>query len=308
MEEIQTLIKNDVENNVSSETKLASSRIPKPFSIESLIAKKHRSAHSPKSDQNLAEDNNNPFNGNLQVGPFPSILPFTNLPLYNPWVSYLTHTASEKLSQFFTNSGEKFAHFLDANGHSDEMLMRDGNSKTPTGITSPGMINPKDKLAQYFVNNINKELNSNNSNAADNISDFINNYGDSAHFIGSYFNDKDKYFIPSPITSGLNVGGNVINSFIHNTSDGHSNEFNNRLCNNNNPDVEDAIMLDKNIDLESDESCSDLSLTLSPDGSSKNKGEIFNWGSIEVEDMKFGSFLVRLLINTHLEFISLKCI
>ena len=112
------------------ENSIRRTRIPNSsFSIENLIADR-KSAPSGTVD-------------NIESGPYfangyNAMLSFTQL--YNPWVGYLSQTANEKLSQFFTDSSKTNCHKSDSsvtNGNTSEKLLSEIMSSEQ----------------QYFVNN-----------------------------------------------------------------------------------------------------------------------------------------------------------
>lgn len=209
------------------------SRIPKPFSIESLIA--HQ---SPQNQQLLTnyptQPNNVPevaiINHSTGHGYVESSFGLPPFPLYNPWMGYLTQTATERLSQFFSRSDDKLTHFLDV-----ETSKRD----TRFLVNSADVIK-REKLAQYFVNNI-------RDSNKDRLSEFL---------ISAKNNDYNNLLISD------NKQCNSEQQFYVNQSSvtQYSDDVNLLECN----------IDDKDIDLESDDSLCDLSLTLSPN--EKNQG------------------------------------
>lgn len=72
------------------------SRIPKPFSIESLISKHSDSRQPSNSPPSPHQQSSPPIESGLGVC-HPAMLPF---PLYNPWIaSYLSQQSSERFNQ-----------------------------------------------------------------------------------------------------------------------------------------------------------------------------------------------------------------
>ncbi|XP_058838824.1 homeobox protein unplugged [Topomyia yanbarensis] len=150
-------------------TRIASSS----FSIENLIAttESKQKNHSPPS----LERSRLPIAG--EAGPYlvggynAAMLSFSNFPLYNPWVGYLSQTANEKLSQLFSGvtSGDKRVHksissepAADGAGPSPVSRNEDtGQSGDKSSInvnlskSYPGLIYGSPSLevaAQYFAN------------------------------------------------------------------------------------------------------------------------------------------------------------
>lgn len=218
------------------------SRVPKPFSIESLIAHQSPQHHINDLSSNRQQLNdipdvpiiNHPAS-NGYGGTHFNLPPF---PLYNPWMGYLTQTATERLSQFFSRNDDKLTHFLDIESSSPSP------SRDSRFILNPVDVIQREKLAQYFVNNIrdpnkgklSEFLLSANTNASDYNRLLISD--------NNQCNSEQQFYVNQQL------------SVTQNSDDIDLVECNNRD--------------DKDIDLESDDSCCDLSLTLSPNG--KNQG------------------------------------
>lgn len=161
-----------------NQTKLT--KIPKPFSIESLIASTHhRTTDSSTTIPIIADDEQQHHQNNLdnqqifsqQNLSTTNFIP--NFPIYNPWMGYLSHTTNERLSQLFTNPTE-FSHFLAENSdisaavaptakhqHNkfSDILLNATDSSTTTAAaaaaaTMAAAVAHRDKLAQYFANNV----------------------------------------------------------------------------------------------------------------------------------------------------------
>ena len=280
---------------VGASTKL-SQKIPKPFSIESLIATRscspnrrepspnqqlhphhhhHHHQHSQHSmQQNLYSDNMPPniFQQNFGLPP--------NFPLYHPWTTlgYLTHTTNERITQLLNNDGEKLAHFLENSDITrDKMteMFLNSNSKDPRlFLNAAAAADPasREKLAQYFVNNVRDpkltefllSATTGTSNSLDlRNSNYLSEPNNSERFVvGSGCSG-----LPPNAAAAFSV---MQNSFLDNNSLSKTNSNITNLFVKSDQ-FEDG---DKEIDdIESGaESCSDLSLTMSPDGSNKNAG------------------------------------
>ncbi|XP_055630108.1 homeobox protein unplugged [Toxorhynchites rutilus septentrionalis] len=154
---------------IQPDERLKLSRIPSSsFSIENLIATEHKQrGQSPSvSDRSRVVTGDpsqclvNSYNA--------AMLSFTNFPLYNPWVGYLSQTANEKLSQLFssaTNSDKRAhksvssersepgvgpANSSEDASHSGDKPTKDVNpSKTYPGLNYGS---PLGVAAQYFAN------------------------------------------------------------------------------------------------------------------------------------------------------------
>lgn len=213
------------------------SRIPKPFSIESLIS-------SPDKDELSSTKKSTDSPENLQINqpqqPPSGYVPFNlpNFPIYNPWVGYLTQTATERLSQFFSQNDEKFSHFLDIESQTN----RDKLIEAHYILNNPDAVQ-REKLAQYFVNNFRDPSNEKLSELL--ISDYSGLFSNS---------DNNERIINTTNEQFYNI----------NQRTGYSGLTN---CNS---DSDNLLECEKDIDLESSDLSSDLSLTLSPSG--KNRG------------------------------------
>lgn len=197
--------------NPTIDTKIT--RIPKPFSIESLIA-------TTPSSFTTYPDTSIESHSNLTPLHPPSTLPLPNFPLYShPWLGYLTQHFLDGSTET-TVSGEKLSEmFLD-----------------PRYALLNAAATDREKLAQYFVNNINKSSSINDSR--DRVSDFlISDY--------SSFSTSDNI---NKFSDDRRISMQVFSSKVE--------------------DPEKA-----GVDVESTDSCSDLSMTMSPDGSHKNRGK-----------------------------------
>lgn len=164
---------------IQPEERLKLSRIPSSsFSIENLIATEHRHirGHSPP-----VSDRSGPVPGDaspyLVNGYNAAMLSFTNFPLYNPWVGYLSQTANEKLSQLFSSAtsgggGDKRVHKsvpsepgeagpgpansrdeAGSGGQSGDKSSIEVNAlKTFPGVAAYGAAPNLEVAAQYFAN------------------------------------------------------------------------------------------------------------------------------------------------------------
>ncbi|XP_055532385.1 homeobox protein unplugged [Wyeomyia smithii] len=124
---------------IQSEDRLRLSRIPSSsFSIENLIANTAESKQRTDSPSALDRSRLSAS----EVGPYlvggynAAMLSFTNFPLYNPWVGYLSQTANEKLSQLFVSaaSGDKRVHKSSTPSESGE-LGREGPANSNESFT-----------------------------------------------------------------------------------------------------------------------------------------------------------------------------
>lgn len=221
-------------SNIEKTTSI--SRVPKPFSIESLIA--HQSPQHHINDLSINRQQLNDVSdvpminhpaANGYAGQHFSIPPF---PLYNPWMGYLTQTATERLSQFFSRNEDKLTHFLDS----------DSSSRDSRFVINPLDVTiQREKLAQYFVNNI-RDPNKGK------LSEFLISATTGSDYNGLLISDSNQCISEKQF-------------FVNQSSVTQNSDDNNFVeCNRD----------DKDIGLESDDSCCDLSLTLSPNG--KNQG------------------------------------
>ncbi|XP_055703036.1 homeobox protein unplugged [Phlebotomus papatasi] len=195
--------------NPTRDTKIT--RIPKPFSIESLIA-------TTPSSFTTYPDTSIESHSNLTPLHPPSTLALPNFPLYShPWLGYLTQ------------------HFLD--GSTETSVSREKLSEMfldPRYALLNAAATDREKLAQCFVNNINKSPSINDSR--DRVSDIlISDY--------SSFSASDNI---NKFSDDRRISMQVFSSKVE--------------------DPEKA-----GVDVESTDSCSDLSMTMSPDGSHKNR-------------------------------------
>lgn len=156
-------------NLIQPDERLKLSRIPSSsFSIENLIATEHnqrgQTLSVPDRSRVVTGDS-----GQCLVNSYnAAMLSFTNFPLYNPWVGYLSQTANEKLSQLFSSatSSDKRAHKSvssersepsvgpansseDASHSGDKPTIDVNLSKTYSGL---GYGSPLGVAAQYFAN------------------------------------------------------------------------------------------------------------------------------------------------------------
>lgn len=260
---------------VSPESQLMASKVPKPFSIESIISTRSCSPHHPYQPRQHHENLENHFAANLFA---PNLCLPASFPIYNPWMGYLTQSTNERISQIFSNSSEKFSQFLENSEREklSEMLLAGGTAATMNSGTDPRLYMPaamadREKLAQYFANNVRDPK----------LSEFL-----------------------LSATSGV-VNGAVMGDYRNNSFDGDDDRYQNiptimdrtsscspnQMCNSNVESVQSLSQFfgkgggdsshkqqqqqddDKDEDLDSAESCSDLSLTMSPDGCHKNAGK-----------------------------------
>jgi hypothetical protein len=233
-------------------------RLPIPFSIESLIS------NNPSAACALNEHHKEQIHSNFAniANSYHTMLPFPNLPMYNPWVGYLSQTSSHLF-----NNGAAAA---SADDKSSPLEMLDNSTqhnnivgdslKESTNLSSVLMSQTmadsryifnsvidhnsyKEKLAQYFVNNIRDNINN------DRMNDLLCDYNSFLSEKESVCNGKS----PNALTGDLSKGLLLQHQNLYDHSQ------------------------DKDVDIESGDSCtSDLSLTSSPDGSQKLRGKNSN--------------------------------
>uniref|UniRef100_A0A336L5A8 Homeobox protein unplugged n=1 Tax=Culicoides sonorensis TaxID=179676 RepID=A0A336L5A8_CULSO len=221
-----------MENN-----ELKVSRIPKPFSIESLISKQNElsSPPSPPSSNCSSKVSTPPLSlqephlpGNGIFNPanyHPAMLPF---PLYSPWLAgYL----SQQQQQHQQQQSDRLNQFILDNNlpHNNQIP-----SINPTNYL---LAHHKERLSQILGNGALGQTNNNNTknNLSELFSDFPNN-----------LNNGNKFFLQN------NFHPNHIRTGIEQDLASKENHRN-------------------NLDIESMDSCSsDISMTSSPDGSNKH--------------------------------------
>ncbi|XP_058463083.1 homeobox protein unplugged [Malaya genurostris] len=158
---------------IQPEERLKLTRIPSSsFSIENLIAttENKQKNHSPSLMERTRMTSSGEAGQYLVGGYNAAMLSFSNFPLYNPWVGYLSQTANEKLSQLFSGvtSGDKRVHkslpseVVDEAGPSptgrNERAGQSGDKSSINVNLSkayPGLIYGSPSLevaAQYFAN------------------------------------------------------------------------------------------------------------------------------------------------------------
>lgn len=226
-------------------------KIPKSFSIESLIS--NRKEELPIRDEIL--DNNKSL-----TNTFHNSICLPNFPIYSPWMGYLTQQTSERISQFFTNtSNNKHSPFSENTEHTQhktdilsEMILNHSNTTgDPTVILNTNDSDDRDKLTQYFANNVRDPK----------LTEFLMNASD---YNNTYFTDSERLLT------------------IENNSKNSNCNFNQNINNNclkthqiSQLFVKTDMENDKLDDMESEDSCSELSLTLSPNGSKNHGNYIF---------------------------------
>nr|XP_029732359.1 homeobox protein unplugged-like [Aedes albopictus] len=161
------------------EDRMKLSRIPSSsFTIENLIGTEHRRGGSPPGSVRPrlgpSSDSTGSYLVNAAAGyNAAAMLSFTNFPLYNPWVGYLSPAANEKLSQLFSSAasgmggvgGDKRVHKsvpgapIDGSGSGDDVPDQSDKSsievnafKTFPGATYAGVAPNLEVAAQYFTN------------------------------------------------------------------------------------------------------------------------------------------------------------
>lgn len=148
-----------------------STRIPKPFSIESLISNKESDPSPPSPPCSSSPTAGSPLGMGIPSY-HPAILPF---PLYNPWIAgYLSQqTNSDRINQFISES---------TMNHTTNPL------QNPIDPANYLLAHHKEKLTQFL--NANTIMNSaNNKQIHEIFSDFSNN---------GYFTERSaKIFTPN---------------------------------------------------------------------------------------------------------------
>lgn len=248
------------------------SKISKSFSIENLIAKRSKPANSPES---LPQDE--PIQQNY---PF---LPFPNFPIYNPcWAGYLSQAQVPNASNLFANGqpNDKLAHFLDTTECKDkisELLFNPLAALSQAAMPHPSAFFQQQHHDQFLLNNKFK----------DNyfLNDFYNNY---------FLNENNKQLMSArngaasanntPNKSKKNAGKCGVDNNVNNFS--NFSNFSSESLKENEHEIDvDGDSLDGNnetpldyceengnqVDESHDGSCSDLSLTMSPNELSQHK-------------------------------------
>lgn len=124
------------------------SKIPKPFSIESLISTKSCSPIRPDA-----------FETHYPPTLFPQNICVPNFPMYNPWMGYLTQQTNEQINQLFANGpNEKFVtNFLEHqdNRHDklSEMFLTHTTNDPRISFFNSDLVH-REKIAQYLANNV----------------------------------------------------------------------------------------------------------------------------------------------------------
>lgn len=256
-----------------TETKLP--KIPKPFSIESLISTCRTDSPIDHSDNADTQT----FSQNLP----PNFIP--NFPIYNPWMGYLTaHTTNERISQLFTNPAE-FSHFLEhteaavvatapAQKHPNKLsdLLTDTSATAAAATMAAAAASAhREKLAQYFANNVRDGK----------FTEFLmnNTTGGSGGIIGSDYSNvaygseteqrfvqcSDKMQIQNRNLSAANVC-DVQNNFsqLLNRADQSKSPYSHH--------VQQQHIMERDEDLDSVDTGSELSLSMSLDENQKSAG------------------------------------
>lgn len=244
-------------------------KIPKPFSIESLISTCRTGSPIDHSDN---VDSKMSFS---QILP-PNFIP--NFPIYNPWMGYLTaHTTNERISQLFTNPAE-FSHFLEhtdavaaaapAQKHQNKFsdLLTDSSATAAAAATMAAAAASahREKLAQYFANNVRD----------DKFTEFLmNNTGGGSDYnnIG-YGSETEQRFVQcSDKIQNRNLGAtnvcDVQNNFsqLLNKADQSKSPYSQHV-------QQQQQHMEKDEDLESVDTGSELSLSMSLDDNQKSAG------------------------------------
>lgn len=317
MENSAKLLMDSSENFESNSNKFETkfSKIPKSFSIESLIAKRSNQVRDVDGDEEIAPMQPDETNEvNLFANGYP-LLPFSNFPLYNPWVGYLSQTAATAPNLFSNGQqplqsqhNDKLAQFLDTtalinNECKDKIsellfnplstLSSAGNG-TGSGGGGTSNVHPSNFLQQQLPQPSHQEQFLLNNKFKDNyfLTDFYNNY---------FLSENNKYLL-SGRANGINNNNNGPNSvnfkqkFRKNS--GNSGSTNNKKmisdefsansdcvqdqkdidvdgdsCDGTNNSLNDDCdeNVQNHVDESHDGSCSDLSMTLSPNGINSSK-------------------------------------
>ncbi len=232
----------DISHQQPDDTETKISKIPKPFSIESLISTKSCSPIRPDA-----------FETHYPPTLFPQNICLPNFPMYNPWMGYLTQSTNEQINQLFSNGpNEKFVNFLEHhpdNRHdklSEMFLTHTAND--PRIFLNSDLVH-REKIAQYLANNVREpkftEFLMNASKADFRSDDEITD----EHLLTASDNNCNKDLRQTSIS-------------VRNFTDGVSNLS--QLFVKSDQDKDDEMETGSE---------SELSMTMSPDGSHKNAGE-----------------------------------
>lgn len=223
------------------QTKL--SKIPKPFSIESLISTKSCSPIRPDA-----------FETHYPPTLFPQNICLPNFPMYNPWMGYLTQSTNEQINQLFTNGpNDKFVNFLEhQDGRRDKLseMFLTHTANDPRIFLNGDPVH-REKIAQYLANNV-REPKFTEFLMSASKTDYRNDRNDEENVDDHLFTASDN----------CNKDARQTSISVRNFSDGVSNLS--QLFVKSDQDKDD--------EMESG-SDSELSMTMSPDGSHKNAGK-----------------------------------
>lgn len=217
------------------------SKIPKPFSIESLISTKSCSPMRPDA-----------FETHYPPSLFPQNICVPNFPMYNPWMGYLTQQTSEQINQLFSNGpSDKFVNnFLEHQDNRHDKLSEmflSHSANDPRIFLSSDLIH-REKIAQYLANNVREPK----------FTEFLMNASKT-----DFRNDDEntnEHLLTASDNSNKDLRQTSFN--VRNFTDGVSNLS--QLFVKSDQDKDDEM------DTGSE---SELSMTMSPDGSNKNAGK-----------------------------------
>lgn len=165
----------------------------------------------------------------------PHNLCIPSFPLYNPWMGYLTQSNSETLSHFINNSKEKISSLLNNTDLQHDKLSEIFLSQADPRLFINADPEYRERMSQYFANNVRDPR----------LTEFILSAGEQTSNNSEYANQCERL-------SSIETNPNSMNQHLEGVQN-LSQLFIRQL-----PGNED--------DLESvDESCSELSLTMSPE-------------------------------------------
>lgn len=303
----QTDLSTTTATPTTSETKLT--KIPKPFSIESLISSTRRTDTTttttirPTIDEqhhnNLDNNSQQIFSQQQNLSTTNNFIP--NFPIYNPWMGYLSHTTNERITQLFTNPQE-FSHFLAENSDisADAVVaptakhhynkfsdMLQNSADSAAAVAMAAAVAHREKLAQYFANNVRdgnkftEFLMNNSNNSANGI---IGGNNCDYNNTGMYGSETEQRF-QIQCTDKMIQDRNSLSVTTNNSSDMQANfsqllnqsqqyhQNNHHHQQQQQQIVHQQQQHDKDDDLDSVDTSSELSLTMSPDENQRNAGK-----------------------------------
>jgi hypothetical protein len=284
-------------NSNKFETKF--SKIPKSFSIESLIAKRSNQSRGSENEDSVQSDE--PSDVNFFPNGYP-LLPFPNFPLYNPWVGYLSQTAAPNLfangqQPLQTPSNDKLAQFLDTtalinNECKDKIseLLFNPLSTLSSPSAAGGGVNghPSSNFLQQHQQNQEQFLLNNKLKDNYFLTDFYNNF---------MLSENNKYLFSGRANGHGHSGPNGVNcknkikknNCSKKTSDDQIDQRDINVDGDSCDETGDMSMpeedsedIQNQIEESHDGSCSDLSLNLSPNGINANKLDRGEFRTIQI--------------------------